>query len=77
MTKDEELQTLKDELSDWKAARRALSLRKSYQIGNRTLTMLNYSEVRQAIIDLEIEISNLERDTKSYMRTAVGIPSRR
>lgn len=76
MTKDEELEDRKAELAAWRAARRALSLGKSYQIGNRTLTRLNYSEVRQAIQDLEAEISNIEQDMKSYMRVSVGIPTR-
>ena len=75
-SKDDELRDLKEELSMWKAARRALSLSKSYQINGRTLTRANYSEVRQAILDLEVEISQVQKDMQSYMRVIRVTPGR-
>lgn len=76
MTKEEELQDIRETLADYRAARRALALGKSYQIGSRTLTRLNYNEIRLAIHDLEIELANLEQGATSCMRITVGIPTR-
>lgn len=72
--KEQELQELKADLAMWKAARRALTLSKSYQINGRTLTRANYSEIRQAILDLEVEISQTEKDMQSHMRVMRVIP---
>jgi hypothetical protein len=69
-----ELDERREDLAQWRAARRALSQAKSYVIGNRTLTRANYSEVRQAIIDIEIEISQLENNMGSYMRIVTAVP---
>lgn len=74
--KEQELIELKEDLRLWKAARRALSLSKSYQINGRMLTRVNYLEVRQAVLDLEIEISQIEKDMQSYMRVIKVIPGR-
>lgn len=73
---NKQLEDLKDELADWRMARRALAQGKSYTINGRTLTRSNYSEVRQAILDIEAEITNIEDDTKSYMRVWSGVPRR-
>lgn len=74
--KQAELAQLYDDLQMWREARRALSTGKSYQIGNCTLTRANMNEIRQAIVDIKNEISQLENDAQSYIKIVTAIPMR-
>lgn len=70
----EEVQELKDELKEWKDARRALASAQSYTLGKRSLTRASLREVRSMITELENELEDLYHCRGRGARVIIAIP---
>ena len=70
---EEELQ---EQIREWKAALLAASKRKSYSIGNRTLTMHDLPQIREQLAWLNTQLKQLRTGRGASLRFVPAMPRR-
>lgn len=65
------LEIAKNHLNAWLEAEMSVTTHQSYQIGSRTLTLANLSEIREQIIYWENKVNALENAQKRGGRNRV------